>query len=102
MNMGTLTGAPKIKATELIRNIEQERRGSYGGSIGYLTGNGDMDTCIVIRSAFVKNGVAHVQAGCGVVYDSQPLEEVEETLSKAKAVLNAISISHHTTLEEIM
>lgn len=102
MNMGTLTGAPKIKATELIRNIEQERRGSYGGAIGYLTGNGDMDTCIVIRSAFVKNGVAHVQAGCGVVYDSQPLEEVEETLSKAKAVLNAIAISHHTTLEEIM
>ncbi len=102
MNMGTLTGAPKIKATELIRLTEKTRRGSYGGAIGFLTGNGDMDTCIVIRSAFVKNGIAYVQAGCGVVYDSNPLDEANETRNKAAAVLNAIAISHGTTLKEIM
>ncbi|MGN1392535.1 MAG: anthranilate synthase component 1 [Succinivibrionaceae bacterium] len=101
MNMGTLTGAPKIKASKLIRLTECERRGSYGGAIGFLKGNGDMDTCIVIRSAFVRNGVAYVQAGCGVVYDSKPIEEANETRKKAAAVLNAIALSHNTTLEEI-
>lgn len=90
MNMGTLTGAPKIRATELIRETEQKRRGSYGGAVGYLNGNGDMDTCIVIRSAFVKNGVASVQAGAGVVYDSNPQAEADETRTKAQAVLSAI------------
>lgn len=102
MNMGTLTGAPKIKASELIRKTEGERRGSYGGAIGFLKGNGDMDTCIVIRSAFVKNGIAHVQAGCGVVYDSKPIDEANETRKKAAAVLNAIALSHNTTLKEIL
>ena len=72
MNMGTLTGAPKIRASELIREVEQKRRGSYGGAVGYLNSDGDMDTCIVIRSAFVKNGIAYVQAGAGVVFDSKP------------------------------
>lgn len=90
MNMGTLTGAPKISASRLIRQVEQQRRGSYGGAVGYLTGAGDMDTCIVIRSALVRNGVAVVQAGAGVVFDSQPEAEVAETENKAKAVINAI------------
>ncbi len=90
MNMGTLTGAPKIRASELIRDTEQKRRGSYGGAVGYLTGNGDMDTCIVIRSAFVKNQVAQVQAGAGVVFDSVPQLEADETKVKAQAVLRAI------------
>ena len=90
MNMGTLVGAPKIKAATLIRNTEQKRRGSYGGAVGYLNGNGDMDTCIVIRSAFVKNQTAFVQAGAGVVYDSDPQSEVEETSNKARAVLKAV------------
>ncbi len=99
MNMGTLTGAPKIRATELIRQLERRRRGSYGGAIGYLSG--DMDTCIVIRSAFVKNQTAYVQAGAGVVYDSVPEKEAMETRNKAAAVLNAIAIAHGTTLKEL-
>ncbi len=90
MNMGTLSGAPKVKATELIRQVEGKRRGSYGGAVGYITGEGEMDTCIVIRSAFVKNGIAQVQAGAGVVYDSDPQAEANETRQKAQAVLNAI------------
>lgn len=90
MNMGTLTGAPKIRATELIREIEGKRRGSYGGAVGYLNGQGDMDTCIVIRSAFVKHDIAQVQAGAGVVYDSDPQAEADETRAKAYAVINAI------------
>lgn len=101
MNMGTLTGAPKLRASELIREVEGERRGSYGGAVGYLTGHGDMDTCIVIRSAFVKNGIAHVQAGAGVVYDSRPQAEADETRNKAAAVLNAIALAHGKTLAEV-
>ena len=101
MNMGTLTGAPKIRASELIRDVEGERRGSYGGAVGYLSGNGDMDTCIVIRSAFVKHGIAHVQAGAGVVYDSRPQAEADETRNKAAAVLNAIALAHGKTLAEV-
>ncbi len=90
MNMGTLTGAPKIKATELIRQVEGSRRGSYGGAVGYINSYGDMDTCIVIRSAYCKNGIAHIQAGAGVVYDSDPVSESRETKQKAQAVINAI------------
>ncbi|RUO35299.1 anthranilate synthase component 1 [Aliidiomarina sanyensis] len=90
MNMGTLVGAPKLSAATLIRQAEQKRRGSYGGAVGYLSGNGDMDTCIVIRSAFVRNGIATVQAGAGVVFDSDPAAEVAETEQKADAVLQAI------------
>jgi anthranilate synthase component 1 len=93
MNMGTLVGAPKIKAATLIREVEQERRGSYGGAVGYLNGLGDMDTCIVIRSAFVKDGLAHVQAGAGVVYDSDPQSESNETFNKAQAVIKAVTAS---------
>jgi anthranilate synthase component 1 len=94
MNMGTLTGAPKIRAMQLIRQVEQERRGSYGGAVGYLTGRGDLDTCIVIRSAYVENGVAQVQAGAGVVFDSDPQSEAEETTGKAQAVVSAIAAAH--------
>ncbi|RUO28878.1 anthranilate synthase component I [Aliidiomarina sedimenti] len=90
MNMGTLTGAPKLSASRLIRQVEQQRRGSYGGAVGYLNGDGDMDTCIVIRSALVRDGMAVVQAGAGVVYDSDPSAETNETENKARAVLNAI------------
>lgn len=90
MNMGTLSGAPKVKATSLIREVEGKRRGSYGGAVGYLTGQGDMDTCIVIRSAFVKGNVAQIQAGAGVVYDSDPQSEANETRQKAQAVISAI------------
>ena len=90
MNMGTLTGAPKIKAMQLIYQFEQQKRHSYGGAVGYLSSDGNFDTCIVIRSAFVQNGVAHVQAGCGEVLDSDPQMEADETRHKARAVLNTI------------
>lgn len=94
MNMGTLVGAPKVMAARLIREVEQQRRGSYGGAVGYINGQGDMDTCIVIRSAFVSNGVAHIQAGAGVVHDSDPVAEANETRSKAQAVIRAIVDAH--------
>jgi len=90
MNMGTLVGAPKVRAAQLVRKIEQQRRGSYGGAVGYLNGEGDLDTCIVIRSAFVQHGKAHIQAGAGVVYDSSPQAEADETRNKANAVISAI------------
>lgn len=90
MNMGTLTGAPKIKAMQLIYQFERQKRHSYGGAVGYLSSNGDMDTCIVIRSAFVQNNIAYIQAGCGEVLDSDPQMEADETRHKAQAVINAI------------
>ncbi|MBC3764671.1 anthranilate synthase component 1 [Neptunicella marina] len=98
MNMGTLVGAPKVSAAKLIREVEQQRRGSYGGAVGYINGQGDMDTCIVIRSAFVKNGMAHIQAGAGVVYDSDPQSEADETRAKAQAVIHAIVAAHSAAL----
>lgn len=94
MNMGTLTGAPKIRAMQLIRQFEGETRGSYGGAVGYMNGAGDMDTCIVIRSAYVENGMATVQAGAGVVFDSDPQSEADETRGKAQAVISAIKTAH--------
>jgi len=93
MNMGTLVGAPKIKAANLIRQTEQQRRGSYGGAVGYLNSSGDMDSCIIIRSAFVSKGKAIIQAGAGVVFDSDPQAETDETRSKAQAVITAISLA---------
>ncbi|MGH8402594.1 MAG: anthranilate synthase component 1, partial [Gammaproteobacteria bacterium] len=90
LNMGTLTGAPKLRAAELLRRYEPARRGPYGGAVGYLAANGDLDTAIVIRSAFVRNGIARVQAGAGVVADSHPLAEADETRRKAGAVLAAL------------
>ncbi|PHR63518.1 MAG: anthranilate synthase component I, partial [Idiomarina sp.] len=79
-----------ISAATLIRQVEQQRRGSYGGAVGYVNGAGDMDTCIVIRSAFVKDGLATIQAGAGVVHDSDPAAEVAETENKARAVIEAV------------
>ncbi len=95
MNMGTLSGAPKVRAMQLIASAEGTRRGSYGGAVGYFTANGDLDTCIVIRSAWVEEGVATVQAGAGVVLDSNPQAEADESRNKARAVLRAIATAHH-------
>lgn len=95
MNMGTLSGAPKVRAMQLIAEVEKERRGSYGGAIGYFTAQGDLDTCIVIRSAYVENGIATIQAGAGVVLDSDPQAEADETRNKARALLRAIASAHH-------
>jgi anthranilate synthase component I len=94
MNMGTLVGAPKVKAAELIRTVEGKRRGSYGGAVGYLSGNGDFDSCIVIRSAYVADDTAYIQAGAGVVFDSVAQAEADETRSKAQAVISAIIAAH--------
>lgn len=93
MNMGTLSGAPKIKAHELIYKYEGKKRGSYGGVIGILSEDGSMDTCIAIRSAFVKGNTAYVQAGCGVVFDSDIKAECQETVNKAKSVLCALALA---------
>ena len=98
MNMGTLTGAPKLRATELVRRTEGKRRGSYGGAVGCLRGDGAMDNCIVIRSAYVQDGTAVVQAGAGVVKDSVPQAEADETVHKAYAVLNAIAMAQGAEL----
>ena len=98
MTMGTLTGAPKLRAAELIRAAEGVRRGSYGGSVGYVRGDGELDTCIVIRSAFVRGGRALVQAGAGVVADSVPAAEAAETVHKASAVLAAVAAAQGARL----
>jgi anthranilate synthase component 1 len=89
---GTLSGAPKIRAMEIIDELEPVKRGVYGGAIGYLTWSGDMDTAIAIRTAVIKDGQLVVQAGAGVVADSVPASEWEETLNKARAVLRAAAM----------
>ena len=91
MNMGTLVGAPKVRAAQLLRGAEATARGPYGGAIGYLTDNGEFDSAIIIRSALVRDGVAQVRAGAGVVFDSDPAAEAQETRQKAAAVLRAIA-----------
>ena len=93
MNMGTLTGAPKIEAMKLIRQVEKTKRGFYGGAVGYITPNGDLDSAIVIRSMRLKDNKAYIRAGAGIVYDSIPKNEFEETEKKAKACLKAISLA---------
>jgi anthranilate synthase component 1 len=90
---GTLTGAPKIRAMEIIDEFEHSRRATYAGCIGYFGANGDMDTCIGLRMAVVKDGEMHVQAGCGVVADSVPQLEYEETRHKARALFRAAEIA---------
>jgi anthranilate synthase component 1 len=91
LNVGTLSGAPKLKATELLRRYERTRRGPYGGAIGWLNGEGLLDTGVVIRSALVKDGTAFVRAGAGIVHDSDPMAEAHETRRKASAILSAVA-----------
>ncbi|MGB7346396.1 MAG: anthranilate synthase component I [Pirellulaceae bacterium] len=90
---GTVSGAPKVRAMEVIDSIEPHRRGPYGGAVGYIDYRGNMDTCIALRTMVVTDGVVHVQAGCGVVADSDPNAEYEETLNKAKALISAIELT---------
>jgi anthranilate synthase component 1 len=87
---GTVSGAPKIRAMEIIAELEGERRGSYAGAVGYFSYTGNMDTAIAIRTMVVKDGVAYLQAGGGVVYDSEEEFERLESLQKAGALLRAI------------
>ena len=86
---GTTSGAPKIRAMEIIDDLEPTRRSFYAGCVGYLDGNGDLDTCIALRTALVKDGKVYVQAGGGVVADSDPEFEYQESINKARAVINA-------------
>ncbi len=97
LNMGTLVGAPKVKAAKILREREHSKRGIYGGAIGYIDNHGNMNTAIMIRSALVKDGVAYVRAGAGVVFDSDPAFEVQETKNKAAAALGALLPSPHGT-----
>ena len=90
---GTLSGAPKPRAMEIIDELERSRRGLYGGVVGYIDFAGDLDTAIAIRTAVIKDGVAHVQAGAGVVADSDPAAEGAECVAKAAAVLRAVAIA---------
>jgi len=90
---GTVSGAPKVRAMEIIEEIEPTRRGSYAGAIGYWSANGDTDFCIAIRTILIKDGRAHVQAGAGIVYDSDKTSEFYETEKKAEAALRAIALA---------
>jgi anthranilate synthase component I len=90
---GTVSGAPKVRAMQIIDEIEPHRRGPYGGAVGYFDYRGNMDTCIALRTMVVKNGTVYVQAGCGVVADSDPEAEYEETVNKAKALIKAIQVT---------
>lgn len=90
---GTLSGAPKIRACQLIGQLENNKRGIYGGAIGYIDFTGNMDTCIAIRIAYKKNGRVFIRSGAGIVADSDPEKEYEECINKAKAVVNALKLA---------
>jgi anthranilate synthase component I len=90
---GTLSGAPKVRAMEIIDELEPTKRGPYGGAVGYLGWDGDLDTCITIRTVVCKDGVAHVQAGAGIVADSVPATEYQESENKAAALFRAIEVA---------
>ena len=90
---GTLSGAPKVRAMEIIDELEPTRRGPYGGAVGYLGFDGSLNTCITIRTIVCRDGVVHVQAGAGIVADSVPATEYEETQNKARALFRAIEVA---------
>ena len=88
---GTVSGAPKIRAMEIIDELETSKRKVYAGGIGYFSANGEFDTCIALRTALAKKNKFYVQAGAGIVADSKPLNEYEETVNKAKALLSSLN-----------
>jgi anthranilate synthase component 1 len=90
---GTLSGAPKIRAMEIIDELEPTRRGLYGGAVGYVSFSGNLDTCITIRTIVVDGDRAYIQAGAGIVADSDPAAEYEETVNKAKGMLAAVEMA---------
>ena len=94
---GTLSGAPKVRAMQIIDELEPVKRGAYGGAVGWLSYAGDLDTCICIRTVVVKDGIAHVQAGGGTVADAQPAYEYEESRAKARGVVHAIELASRQT-----
>ena len=87
---GTVSGAPKIRAMEIIDELEKNSRKIYAGGIGYFSANGDFDTCIALRTAITKNNKFYVQAGAGIVADSKPINEYNETINKAKALIKSL------------
>ena len=95
---GTLSGAPKIRACQIINQLEQNKRGIYGGAIGYIDFAGNMDTCIAIRIAYKKNGRVYVRSGAGIVADSVPEKEYEECLNKARSSLKALELAQEDLL----
>ena len=92
---GTVTGAPKIRAMEIIEELEPAKRGPYAGCVGYFSFSGNMDMCITIRTIIFKNKKAYIQAGAGIVADSDPELEYEETLNKAKGMFKAIEMAEN-------
>ena len=90
---GTLSGAPKVRAMQIIDELEPVKRGGYGGAIGWVSYTGDLDTCIHIRTVVIKDGQVHVQAGGGTVADAVPQREFEESVAKARAVMAAIELA---------
>jgi anthranilate synthase component 1 len=97
---GTLSGAPKPRAMEIIEENEPTKRGIYGGTIGYLDFTGNIDTCIAIRTAVIKDQIAYVQAGAGIVADSDPASENQECISKAAAVLGAVATANSMVVKK--
>ena len=95
---GTLSGAPKMKACQLIDKLENNKRGIYGGAIGYIDFTGNMDTCIAIRIAYKKNDKVFVRSGAGIVADSVAEKEFEECINKAQAVINALEIAKEVNI----
>jgi anthranilate synthase component 1 len=91
---GTVTGAPKVRAMEIIDELENAKRKTYAGCVGYFSFSGNLDCCITIRTILIKKGKAYVQAGGGIVADSKPAREYQETMNKAKALLKAIAMAH--------
>jgi anthranilate synthase component 1 len=92
---GTVTGAPKVRAMEIIEELEPTKRGAYAGAVGYFGYSGNMDTCITIRTLIIKDGKVYVQAGAGIVADSVPENEYMETVNKAKGMLKAIEMAEN-------
>jgi anthranilate synthase component 1 len=95
---GTVSGAPKVRATEIIQALEPDPRGLYAGAVGYFDYGGNMDTCIAIRTLVLKDGVAFIQSGAGIVADSVPRLEFEETVNKARALIKAIEMAEGRVL----
>jgi len=95
---GTVSGAPKIRAMEIIAELEPEKRGPYAGAVGYFSFSGNMDMAIAIRTMVMTKGTAYIQAGGGIVYDSVPEQEYEESMNKARALLKAIQQAENSDL----
>ena len=98
---GTVSGAPKVRAMQVIDELEPQRRGPYAGAVGYFDYGGNMDTCIALRTLVVHGRKAYIQAGAGIVADSVPTSEYQETLNKARGLLKAIEITERRAVENL-